>query len=128
MRTVIVGGPGTGKTHMAYKMLMNGTATHVLHTDDLISPYLEWSELSERVSEWFDDTYDVIEGVAAARALRKWLKRNPEGAPCDRIVYLTRYHEEPSKSQAAMTKGIDTVFAEIRDDLIARGVEIEVRG
>lgn len=125
MRTVIIGGPNTGKTTLARKMMMIEGAEKVLHTDDLI--HLEWSEASNQASEWFDAEFDVIEGVTAVRALRKWLQRNPQGKPCDRVVYLDRFHESPTKAQLAMTKGISKVFLEIRNDLLARGVEIELR-
>lgn len=121
-RVVILGGPKTGKTTLALEMQAQG---RVRHTDDLMR--LEWSASSQLASEWFDLPYGVIEGVAAVRALRKWLKRNATGKPCDRIIYLTRFHERPTDGQKAMTKAISTIFAGIYDDLVSRGVEVEVR-
>lgn len=118
MRTVIIGGPKAGKTTRSE--LIGG---RVLHTDDLM--HLDWSDASEQASRWFDEEYDVIEGVAAVRALRKWLRRNRIGKPCDRVLYLTRAHQTLNRGQASMATSIGTVFAEIRQELVVRGVGLE---
>lgn len=119
MRLLITGGPRTGKTTLG-----GDTARH---TDDLIGQ-LDWSEASAAVAQWFDAVGPwTIEGVAIPRALRKWLESHPEGKPADKIIFLKDAKVELIKGQAAMTKGLLTVWAAIVPDLIARGVEIEYR-
>jgi len=118
-RVVICGGPNSGKTTLA-----NSMNRFVRHTDDLMS--LGWSPASEAASAWFDAPgLWVVEGVAAPRALRKWLKRNPEGKPCDEVIYLTAIHGSLSEGQSRMRKGVKTVFLQILPELHSRGVEIK---
>lgn len=118
-RVVILGGPKTGKTTLA-----KTADCPVRHTDNTMG--LGWSEGSEAVAEWFDEPGPwVVEGVACARALRKWLQAHPVGGlPCDVIVVLHTPHVEWSKGQMAMTKGINKVFGEIMEQLGDMGVEI----
>jgi adenylate kinase family enzyme len=121
-RTVIVGGPRTGKTTLAKKL---GRKT--LSSDDV--RHLGWSEASEHIATHMGRGNDgVIEGVATARALRKWLASHPEGKPCDEVIHLKTPHVECSKGQAAMGKGCETVFAEIEPELRRRGVVIREGG
>ena len=117
MRTVITGVPRSGKTTMSEDM------SHVRHTDDNMG--VGWSQHSEAVSYWFDSPGPwVIEGVAAVRALRKWLKRTPTGMPCDTVVYLDREVVPLSKPQAIMASGCNTIWDEIKGELSKRGVAI----
>lgn len=118
MRTVIVGGPRTGKTTLAKSIGGN-----IRHTDDVMG--LGWSEASENVSHWFDEPGPwVIEGVSTARALRKWLAVNPSGKPCDEVRVVDRPLVDRSAGQKSMAKGVDSVWREIADELRGRGVEI----
>jgi hypothetical protein len=113
---MIAGGPRTGKTTLA--------ATLGAHrsTDELLA--MPWSAVSDHVaSEWIGKI-PVIEGVATARALRKWLARNPTGKPCDTVYYLATPRVELSKGQLTMAKGVHTVWSEIVGELVARGVVI----
>jgi hypothetical protein len=122
-RIVICGGPQVGKTTLAAS-LAERTGISVRHTDDLVGQ-LEWSDASLAVSTWLDAPGAwLVEGAACARALRKWLLRNPTGKPCDIVVALKTPHAERSRGQAAMGKGCETVFAAIADELRARGVTI----
>lgn len=115
-RLAIGGGPHSGKTTLGGNLAR--------HTDDLIGQ-MEWSAASEEVAKWFSESGTwTIEGVAVARALRKWLVSNPKGKPCDRIIYLHGSFDELKLGQEAMSKGCRKVWDEIRDDLIARGVTI----
>lgn len=115
-RIVIVGGPKTGKSTLAPKL-----GPLVKHTDEK----LEWSDASEKVSTWFDQPGPwVIEGVNAARALRKWLANNPKGKPCDELYFLRKVHVGRSDGQITMSKGVDTVMANIESDLVSRGVRV----
>ena len=156
-RTVIAGGPKTGKSTLAdaldirpdpngcelcgsperggrYSTLEEGpgdplecplcdSIPYVRHTDHLI--HLGWSEASAAAALWFDTPGPwVVEGVAAPRALRKWLAAHPEGKPCDVLIVLTEPHEPLTPGQAAMAKGCETVLREVRGELERRGVEI----
>ena len=115
----MAGGPRTGKSTLA-----GALGLPVLSTDVLIVSY-DWSQASEQVATWFDLTGPwVIEGVAAGRALRKWIKANLEGKPCDHILYLTHAYEQLTPGQATMAKGCATVWREILPELLKRGVTI----
>lgn len=126
-RIVIIGGPKTGKTTLSLAALVLGQGLkpeQVRHTD--ATKDLDWSKASEAVVPWFDEPGPwVIEGVAAVRALRKWLAEHKEGKPCDEVRVLTKPFAELIKGQAAMTKGIATILKEIEPELVKRGVEIE---
>lgn len=123
MKTVIAGWPKSGKTQLSRKLA--GEQSADLTSTDTLKESHGWSEASEAVAGWFDRPGPwIIEGVAAVRALRKWLKRNEEGKPCDVIYYLSEPFVELTKGQSAMGTGVDTVMAEIRDELESRGVQL----
>lgn len=127
MKIAIAGIPKSGKTTYADKMGNDygDLALKVYHTDDLIGQ-VEWSELSQQVSTWFNNEGDfIIEGVAVPRALRKWLANNEEGKPCDKVIWMGKAKIELSKGQLTMGKGCVKVMKEIKQELINRGVEIE---
>ena len=121
-KLIIAGGPRTGKTTLADSM----SSSNVGHTDELIP--LGWSKGSVTVVAWIDNpNLDVIEGVTVLRGLRKWLRLNDAGKPCDKLVYLRGPFEELNRGQAAMTRGCWSVFQQIRPYLQDRGVTVEVR-
>jgi len=124
MRLVIAGVPKAGKTTLSMQC---GTATPgpVWHTDDL---FLHgWSEASAEASEWFDEPGPwIVEGVAAGRALRKWMRAHPEGKPCDRVIWMGTPRLVLVGGQLTMAKGCWTVWLEIRDALAERGTIIDV--
>lgn len=60
-----------------------------------------------------------------ARALRKWLLRNPRGGkPADLIVVLRMPVEDRIPEQDAMARGVETVWRQIEPELRRRGVTI----
>lgn len=119
MRIAIAGSPQSGKTTLSRTLNLT-----TKHTDDLIE--LDWSEASKKVSYWFDDLeIEIIEGVAVPRALRKWLSRNKEGKPVDKVIYLSNSYHKLTKGQETMAKGCRTVWNEILPELLERGVVIE---
>lgn len=122
-RILIAGGPRTGKTTFANR-IASKLRVAPRHTDDLIGLY-QWSAASDEVARWFDDPGPfVIEGVAVARALRKWLAFHHAGKPAD-VVYLGSVpHVALSIGQASMASGCETVWNEIRDEVVYRGVEV----
>lgn len=122
MRTVICGGPRTGKTTLAASL-----PGPIKHTDDLILDH-DWSAASEAASSWFDEPGPwLVEGVTAVRALRKWLAAHPgHDKPCDLVIWLYRQHELLTKGQATMAKGCLTVWREIEPELNKRLVRVQV--
>jgi hypothetical protein len=125
-RLVICGVPRSGKTTLAARMHPQA-AGRIRHTDDLIS--FGWSRASEIVAaQWFTLSGPwVVEGVAAVRALRKWLRAHPEGAPCDRVIWCNAPHVALTPGQETMAKGARTVWNEIAAELEGRGVVVERR-
>lgn len=118
-RLIIAGGPGVGKTTLSAKLARDGLAVH--NSDDLRN--IGWSEASLKASLWFDASGPwLCEGVAMPRALRKWLARTPAGAPADAFLWLAHPVEERSRGQHVMALGCATVWAEIRPELVKRGV------
>jgi len=131
-RIVILGGPRTGKTTLAMSTGQETATAPVRHSDDLIEELKHlgkdaWSEGSRRVAEWLDAPGPwIIEGVALARALRKWREAHPgEPPPVDKIIRLTTPHVALTKGQAAMAKGEETVWQEIAGWLLGEGVAMD---
>lgn len=125
-RIIVAGGPKTGKTTLALR-LGKKLARPVRHSDALIKSH-EWSEDSKEVASWFDEPGSwIVEGVASARAIRKWLASH-EGKPLDAAVLYCR---EPlitrSKGQETMAKGERTVWLQVEPELRARGVLVVSR-
>lgn len=123
-RLVIAGVPKAGKTRLATGLWQANPEVLPKHTDDLIGR-LEWSEASAEVARhWFGAPSPwIIEGVAAPRALRKWLEAHA-GKPCDAVVWMDTPFETLSGRQDGMAKGCRTVWQEIEMKLRSRGVEI----
>lgn len=121
-RIVLTGSPRAGKTDRANAMGAE-IGIEARHTDVTIP--LGWHEASDEVATWFDAPGPwIIEGVCSPRALRKWLAAHPDGKPCDVVLLLEQPVIELSKGQESMRKGTATIFAGIRAELEARGVEI----
>lgn len=106
-RTAILGGPRSGKTTYAAKLMAGeGERRPVVHTDDFIA--LGWERQPEAVIEACRAHEEagrgfILEGVTAARALRK-------GLLVDEVIYLHGSRVELTPKQDAMRKGVRTVF------------------
>ena len=124
-RIVIVGGPKCGKTTTAELMCKATPGCEHRCTDSVMQ--LGWSESSAEVATWFGRPgVWVIEGVATARALRKWLAEAPPDAlPCDAILVMEHPVAPREQGQRSMAKGVMTVWRQIELELEIRGVEIK---
>jgi len=117
---VIVGGPCAGKSTLADSL---ASGHKVYGTDELMT--LDWSESSLLAAQWLNEPAPwVCEGVAMGRALRKWLAANPVGFPADLIVYLKEPAKGLSGGQIAMHKACWTIWLQIKDELMSRGVPL----
>lgn len=123
-RILIAGWPRVGKSWLAAKLGAE-LRIPVRHTDDLIATH-DWSGASLAASAWMEDVGPwLIEGVAVPRALRKLLTRT-EGAPADVLYWSDVPRETLSVGQTSMGKGCTKVLDEIRDELVRRGVRLEI--
>lgn len=126
---MIAGCPKAGKTSAAVVVArqLGLPEAAIMHTDDLVN-VLPWSAASAEVSTWLDEPGPwIVEGVAAVRALRKWLDAHPEGTPCDRFVWYREPLMTLTPAQAAMAKGCETVLSKILAPLLLRGLRPVLR-
>jgi len=122
-RSIIAGGPRTGKSTLAVRASERFKRT-VRHADSLVGK-LNWSDSSAEVSRWLDDGDEyVIEGVTAPRALRKWLAANPDKKLDATVVYLRDPLHAQTDGQRSMSKAIDSVWSQIKPELLKRGASI----
>ena len=122
---MVVGGPRRGKSHLGRRLSEDGRKYH--HGEELkklgvgLGP-----DGSLAASNWLDEPGPwVCENVIMARALRKWLARNPGDAkPADLIVVLRLPVDDRVPGQDAMAVGVETVWRQIEPELVRRGVKI----
>jgi broad-specificity NMP kinase len=129
-RIVIVGGPRTGKTTLAFALATERQIRVIRHTDSLIDTH-DWGSASTTAAHWFDATGRwIVEGVAAVRALRKWLDRHcgDRLVPCDEVITLWHPRVSLSPGQETMAKGVRTVWDEVLPRLVSRGLRHTNRG
>lgn len=124
-KTIIVGGPRTGKSTQARQLRREGTPTFCTDPASRVDEPeegvtylpegLDWSEASAYVAEqWLTMPGPwCIEGVATARAIRKLQKT--KGTVClDGVRVLLMFEPAPGvellKGQASMAKGVETVW------------------
>jgi adenylate kinase family enzyme len=123
MRIVITGSPQAGKTTLA-NLLAKVFALPLLQTDSV--KHLEWSEASEHVSHWFNDSRDgIIEGVTVPRALRKWQNRNPnQPPPFDWFIVLPNPRRALESGQETMRKQVMGLAGTQKEWIGERWIEI----
>ena len=134
LRIVVVGGPDSGKSTIARAICQqyfkrpwcgrDALPLTLYATDDLRTTH-DWSETSATCAEWLSrDGGWVIEGVATARGLRKWLAANPE-AELNAVIVLTgQALVEQTPQQCAMGKGVATVWNGIALEVLKRGARV----
>lgn len=99
-RIAIVGGPKTGKTTLSTSV----NDRPVYHTDE--SREIPWEDQSQYWVDKIKEPSFVLEGVQAARALRK-------GLQVDAIVHLEEPHQNLSKGQQSMAKGHEKILSDV---------------
>lgn len=120
LRTVIVRGPRVGKTTLS-AVLARQVDVIARHTDDLIGS----TDAESAVVRWLSSPGPwVIEGVTAVRTLRRWLREN-EGAPCEQVFWSDRPKVEQTRGQRTMAKGCATVWSQIHEQIVERGVIVQ---
>ncbi len=81
----------------------------------------EWSDASQYIADvWFNRRGPwVIEGVATARALRKWFDDGNREPPCDQVLLFVAAHPGATVTagQETMAKGVMTVWADVAPKL-----------
>lgn len=125
----IIGGPRTGKTTLATAMVAyRGLA--LISTDRYAG--MGWSQASAHAArealrmEALGVAF-VMEGTATVRALRKLLPVT-DRAPVGTVVVQCTAYADLSKGQAAMAKGVATIWRQVRPALEVRGAKIIYRG
>lgn len=122
MRILIAGRPHTGKTTLALK-LGGQLKIPVLHTDG-INRTFTWSAQSVEVAAWFNRPGPwIIEGMTVVRAIRKFMSF-AQDKPSDVVYWGSVPYGFLDPAQRKFGEGASTVWEEIRDKLLARGVEI----
>jgi adenylate kinase family enzyme len=132
LRYIVTGEPRSGKTTFS-EVLRGHLGIVPRHTDSAfrLSRGPEWRlrGFSEHVAQWIDEPGPwVIEGVAAMRALERWLGRSP-GAPCEVLWYLRS--DGPARPESRRKDLSDTspehlqgIWELVEPELRARGVRI----
>lgn len=123
-RVVICGAPRAGKTTLAKAIHTHGAWLY--HLDSLVESHA-WSEQSAIAARYLSEPQPyIIEGCAAVRALRKWLRAHDRDAtrPCDAIIRMVTPREPLTPGQETLRKGEATIWREIEAELVARGVAI----
>lgn len=121
-RLLIAGGPRVGKTSLALDLAAKHGLPNIRETDALIGR-LAWSDASAEVARWLREPGPwLIEGVAVARAIRKWLREHPTGTPAD-VLYVRHVPRIAlTTHQQTMRQGCMKVWNDIRDELSRRGL------
>lgn len=117
-KIAIGGGCRCGKTTLAANY-----SGIVRHTDDLRES-VKYPNAADAVCRWFDEPFDVIEGVLVLRGLRRWLDLHPQGKPCDQLLLLFGPYEPLTNQQRNFNRGLRTILHGIRAGLLMRGVEV----
>lgn len=131
-RYILVGGPRRGKSTTARALRAKSIPTYctdprslckepedgVTYLPEFYAQKERWSDASKFIADqWFAMPGPwCIDGVATARALRKWgLERDWAHMPCDRIIVFAKAHPlaKVSEGQENMAKAVMTVWREI---------------
>lgn len=124
MNYLIIGGPRTGKSTKA-SSLSEQSGVQIKHCDELVKKFPEWSMVSEAVCDWISEPGPwIIEGVAGVRGLRKWLERKTGKLSDLTVVWMSEPKVQQTSAQKSMHKGAQTIFDQIKPELLRRGAQI----
>lgn len=134
MRIIVIGKPRRGKSTFCRKLsenigfriycadpvtLVKDPEDGVTYLDETYADPKMWSAASEFIRDsWFPMTGPwIMESVSLVRALRKFHDMYPkEPPPCDRLVaFMGKPLVKLNKGQETMSKGIDTIYADIAE-------------
>lgn len=129
-RIAICGGPRTGKSTFASKLarelgidLFSTGKKALVATDNFMG--VGWENVPRLVMERLSELDDwILEGTQATRVLRYWYKAAPETLRLDRVHFFDRPWVIRNGGQNAMAKGVQTIWREVRPELLKRGVPI----
>lgn len=126
MRTIIIGGPMTGKSTLALMLMSPSTPIYcgdpaskarevydsVTYLPDGLLFSGDGGAADWIAHNWFPKAGPwVCEGQVMARALRRWLEGGPPS--CDRIIVLRHQYPGATPRQQALHKGVLKVWIEI---------------
>lgn len=129
-RYILVGPPRGGKSTFARALRAQGVPTFCADPQSLVKQpeegvtYLDaafaepgmWSAATDFIAaSWLNMSPPwCIEGVALARALRKWLRDAPAGAlPAEHVVVFREPMARQSPGQQRMAKGVETAWSQV---------------
>lgn len=121
-RIAICGGPKTGKSTLAARIAAE-TGCQLIATDAYMD--VPWGQIPDVILPSLKATDSwVLEGVQAARVLRRWLN---DGSPfaLDRCYWLNVPYLPRTDGQESMAKGVATVFmGGVRAVLLSKNIPI----
>ena len=116
---LIAGGPKTGKTTSA--------GPQAKHTDDMGTDREFFSRRVEQLAKELPWAHGVIEGVIVPHALREALKDPHRRFDDVEVEFLKAAKTPLTKGQATMAKGIQTVWNQVKPELVKRGAKVTER-
>lgn len=121
MRIVIAGGPRTGKSTLFRSLALDFAVA--IGTDDFMDR--PWDAVPDAIVDVLEKHDEfLLEGVNAARVLRRWIRDRQTFPGIDVCYYLTSPMVPQTKAQASMTKAIATVWKDVLPRLVADGTTI----
>lgn len=127
MRTVILGGPKTGKTTLALALSRGPHPMPCRHTDSLIAPGTAFDRQAHFAQPWLATPGPwVIEGCSVAHALRLWLRTHAgQRPPVDKVILRRTAVTPQTQHQEALHKAVITVWQQIEPEVRAWPILIE---
>ena len=116
---LIAGGPNTGKTTAA--------GPHARHTDDMGVDRAAFTKRVETLAREIPYARGVIEGVIVPHALREALKNPNQRFDGVEVEFLRAPKAPQTKGQQTMAKGIETVWNQVKPELVKRGAVVRER-
>lgn len=129
-RIAICGAPRCGKSTFASKLareldspLFSTGKKALVATDNFMT--VGWDNVPRLVMERLLELDDwILEGTQATRVLRYWYKTAPETLKLDKVYFFDQPWVPRNGGQNAMAKGVQTIWREVRPELLKRGVPI----